>query len=412
MLCSVALQSCARGSVGAAQLWRATLRAHISRDIKLPAQHAVSISAPFNFRAQGCAAFHHQLTAQQKTPCLSPPSPQSQAARSLTAAAIRPSKPTCISPAAPSGRAAVPSGASTGEHEAWELRDGVKDRYLGKGVLKAVANVNKTIADELEGLDALDQVAVDRAMIELDGTQNKAKLGANAILAVSLATAKAAAAQLGHAALQIPRRAERQGAARADDEHHQRRRALGCADRFPGIHGRCRRAATLSARRCAAGAEIFHALKSVLKGRGLAHRGRRRRRLRAEPRRAPTTRSRRSPQAVKNAGYKVGKDIFLALDVAASEFYDKAKKQYVFKKSNGRSVQRATNSSPSTQSSAQKFPIISIEDGCAENDWDGWKKLTDALGDNDAARRRRSLRDQRRVPPARASRPARRIRFS
>ena len=134
------------------------------------------------------------------------------------------------------GRAAVPSGASTGEHEALELRDGDKARYLGKGVLKAVANVNEIIAEHIEGLPATDQVAVDKAMLELDGTPTKSKLGANAILGVSLAVAKAAANAARPAALQVPRRPEREGAARADDEHHQRRRALGCADRFPGVH--------------------------------------------------------------------------------------------------------------------------------------------------------------------------------
>ena len=144
------------------------------------------------------------------------------------------------------GSAIVPSGASTGEHEAWELRDGVKERYLGKGVTKAVANVNKIHRErDRRTWTRSIRSAMDRAMIALDGTPNKAKLGANAILAVSLATAKAAAMQVGSAAFQIPRRTERQGAAGADDEHHQRRRALGCAGRFPGVHDHAQRRADL-----------------------------------------------------------------------------------------------------------------------------------------------------------------------
>ena len=143
------------------------------------------------------------------------------------------------------GRAAVPSGASTGEHEAVELRDGDKTRFLGKGVLKAVENVNSKLAPALLGFDATEQASIDAAMLALDGTSTKKNLGANAILGVSLAVAKAAAAQLGHAALQIPRRPERQGAARADDERHQRRRPLGRPDRLPGIHDRAHRRADL-----------------------------------------------------------------------------------------------------------------------------------------------------------------------
>jgi enolase len=136
------------------------------------------------------------------------------------------------------GTAAVPSGASTGEHEAWELRDAVKAVYGGKGVTKAVAAVNKIIAPEMEDIDACDQLTVDKAMLALDGTKNKAKLGANAILAVSLATAKAAASQLGQPLFKYLGGTQREGSASADDEHPQRRRAQRCADRFPGIHGR------------------------------------------------------------------------------------------------------------------------------------------------------------------------------
>ncbi len=135
-----------------------------------------------------------------------------------------------------SGSAIVPSGASTGEHEAWELRDGAKNRFLGRGVSKAVGNVNKPIARELIGMDALDQIRVDKTMIALDGTTNKAKLGANAILAVSLANARAAASQIGLRSIQISRRTERESIAGPDDEHRQRRRTLRRAGRFPGVH--------------------------------------------------------------------------------------------------------------------------------------------------------------------------------
>ena len=149
------------------------------------------------------------------------------------------------------GRAAVPSGASTGEHEAWELRDGDKTRYGGKGVLKAVANVNTKIFPELEGRDALDQVGIDRTMIALDGTPNKGKLGANAILGVSLAVAARGGGATGRRSVSLPRRREREGVARADDEHPQRRRAQRCADRYSGVHDRAERRRQFPRRRCA-----------------------------------------------------------------------------------------------------------------------------------------------------------------
>ena len=275
------------------------------------------------------------------------------------------------------GTAIVPSGASTGEHEAWELRDGVKDRYLGKGVTKAVANVNKSIANEIEGLDALDQITVDRTMIALDGTKNKAKLGANAILAVSLATAKAAAAQLGlplfkylggpnAKVLPVPMMNIVNGGAHSDAPVDFQE-FMVVPKNFDTFSEALR-----------AGVEIFHSLKSVLKGRGLSTA------VGDEGGFAPNFNDANDAletiaTAVKKAGYKFGKDVFIALDAAASEFYDKVKKQYVFKKSDGskRSAGELIDYYADLQ---KKFPIISIEDGCAENDWDGWKKLTDKLG--------------------------------
>ena len=275
------------------------------------------------------------------------------------------------------GRAIVPSGASTGEHEAWELRDGVKDRYLGKGVTKAVGNINKAIAKIVEGQDALDQVGIDRAMIALDGTKNKAKLGANALLAVSLATAKAAAEQLGlplykylggpnAKVLPVPMMNIVNGGAHSDapvDFQEFMIMPKGVGSFSEAIR---------------AGCEIFHALKGVLKGRGLSTA------VGDEGGFAPNFTSADDALetiavAVKKAGYKLGQDIFIALDVAASEFYDKAKKQYIFKKSDG-SKRSADELVAYYVELAKKFPIISIEDGCAENDWAGWKKLTEVMG--------------------------------
>jgi enolase len=276
------------------------------------------------------------------------------------------------------GRAAVPSGASTGEHEAWELRDGVKDRYLGKGVTKAVGNINKLIVEELEGLDACDQVTVDNLMLKLDGTPNKAKLGANAILAVSMANAHAAANQLGQPlfkylggpnakVLPVPMMNIINGGAHSDAPiDFQEFMIVPKGSKSFSEAIRC-------------GAEIFHSLKGVLKGRGLSTA------VGDEGGFAPNLTSADDAletiaEAVKKAGYKFGKDVFIALDVAASEFYDKAKKQYVFKKSSGEKLS-ADDIVGFYQKLCAKFPIVSIEDGCAENDWAGWKKLTEALGD-------------------------------
>ncbi len=275
------------------------------------------------------------------------------------------------------GSAIVPSGASTGEHEAWELRDGVKDRYQGKGVTKAVANVNKSIANAIEGFDALDQVSIDKTMIALDGTPNKAKLGANAILAVSLATAKAAANQLGLSlfkyiggpnakVLPVPMMNIVNGGAHSDAPVDFQE-FMVVPKNFPSFSEALR-----------AGTEIFHSLKSVLKGRGLSTA------VGDEGGFAPNFNDANDALetigiAVKKAGYKFGKDVFIALDAASSEFYDKTKKDYVFKKGDGsrRSSEELVEYYVELQ---KKFPIISIEDGCAENDWAGWKKLTDRLG--------------------------------
>ncbi len=276
------------------------------------------------------------------------------------------------------GRAAVPSGASTGEHEAVELRDGVKGRYLGKGVLKAVANVNNHIAPELVGYNALDQVTLDKVMIELDGTPTKKKLGANAILGVSMAAARAAAAQIGlplykylggpnAKVLPVPMMNILNGGAHSDapidfQEFMIMPRGL------PSFS---------EALRC--GAEIFHALKAVLKDRGLSTA------IGDEGGFAPKLKSAEDALdsialAVKKAGYKLGDQVAIALDVASSEFYDAAKKQYVFKKSDG-SRRTGAELVAYYKKLVAKYPIVSIEDGCAENDWATWKLLTEALGD-------------------------------
>jgi enolase len=275
------------------------------------------------------------------------------------------------------GTAAVPSGASTGEHEAWELRDGTKNRWLGKGVSKAVANINNVISKELQGMSATDQLSVDKCMIALDGTPNKAKLGANALLAVSLANAKAASIQVGQPlfkylggpnakVLPVPMMNILNGGAHSDApiDFQEFMIVPKGAESFS------------EALRC--GTEIFHALKSVLKDRGLSTA------IGDEGGFAPKLDSADDAletiaAAVKKAGYKFGKEVFIALDVAASEFYDAAKKLYVFKKSDG-SKRKASELVAYYQELQKKFPIISIEDGCAENDWDGWKQLTDAMG--------------------------------
>ena len=275
------------------------------------------------------------------------------------------------------GRAAVPSGASTGEHEAWELRDGDKGKYLGKGVLKAVAAVNQTIAPALLGMDATNQTGVDAAMIALDGSPNKAKLGANAILGVSMALAKAAAAQLRRPLYQylggtnakvlpVPMMNIINGGAHSDapiDFQEFMIMPKGAPSFSEAIRY---------------GAEIFHSLKKVLHDRGLSTA------VGDEGGFAPTLKSADDAlaviaQAVDKAGYKLGHDIFIALDAASSEFFDKEKNAYVFKKSD-KSVKTAAELVDYYADLQKRYPIISIEDGCAENDWAGWKLLTDKLG--------------------------------
>jgi enolase len=273
------------------------------------------------------------------------------------------------------GRAAVPSGASTGEHEAVELRDGDKKRYGGKGVLKAVENINDLVAREIEGMDALDQAEVDQVLIELDGTETKSKLGANAILAVSLATARAGAAYqevplyryLGGPnarTLPVPLMNILNGGAHADNNVDFQEFMV-----VPVGAKEFKEALRM-------GAEIFHALKGVLKKKGYATS------VGDEGGFAPNLRSNEEAvetilEAITQAGYKAGGDCLLALDPAASEFYKDG--AYVFKKSDGRKLS-SDEMVAYWKSWAEQYPIISIEDGMAENDWDGWKTLTDELG--------------------------------
>jgi enolase len=274
------------------------------------------------------------------------------------------------------GRAAVPSGASTGEHEALELRDGDKQRYLGKGVSKAVRNVTEKIRPALRGQEANDQLAVDRIMLELDGTETKSKLGANAILAVSLANAKAAAASVGQPlfkylggpnakVLPVPMANVINGGAHSDApiDFQEFMIVPKGFDRF----SEALRAIT----------EIFHSLKGVLKKKGLSTA------VGDEGGFAPKLDSAEAAidailQATKEAGYKAGKQIFLALDVASSEFYT-GNDNYVFKKSTGRKLTGDELVAFYAELCA-RYPIVSIEDGCAESDWTNWKKLTDKLG--------------------------------
>ena len=273
------------------------------------------------------------------------------------------------------GRAAVPSGASTGEHEAVELRDDDPKRYGGKGVLKAVGNVNQVIASGLKGLNALDQREVDRVLIELDGTPNKSSLGANALLAASLATARAAAnyqklplyRYLGGATaetLPVPMMNIINGGAHADNN-------VDFQEFMVVPVGAPKFSEALRM-----GAEIFHTLKSVLKKKGYATS------VGDEGGFAPNLKSNEEAvetilEAIAQTGYQAGKDVLLALDPAASEFYDGA--AYVFKKSDGRKLSSDQMVS-FWKDWARKYPIISIEDGMAENDWDGWKTLTGAIG--------------------------------
>jgi enolase len=274
------------------------------------------------------------------------------------------------------GRAAVPSGASTGEHEALELRDGNKKRYLGKGVSKAVKNITTKILPVLEGVDALDQLTVDRLMLELDGTETKSKLGANAILAVSMASAKAAAETLGQPlykylggpnakVLPVPMANVINGGAHSDapiDFQEFMVMPVGLPTFGEGL-----RAIT----------EIFHALKAVLKKKGLSTA------VGDEGGFAPKLNSTEAAieailQATKDAGYKAAKQIYLALDVAASEFYN-GNGTYTFKKSSGKTMS-GDELVEFYVKLCKKYPIVSIEDGCSEDDLKNWKKLTDKLG--------------------------------
>jgi len=273
------------------------------------------------------------------------------------------------------GRAAVPSGASTGEHEAVELRDGDKKRYGGKGVLRAVRNVNEVIAPALEGMDALDQVEVDQTLIKLDGTTNKSKLGANALLAVSLATARAAAACLeiplysylggpNGRTLPVPMMNIINGGAHADNNVDFQEFMV-----VPVGASSFREALRI-------GAEVFHELKSVLKKKGYATS------VGDEGGFAPNLRSNEEAietilESITKAGYTAGADCLLALDPAASEFYDG--KSYVFKKSDKRKL-TSEQMAAFWKSWCDQYPIVSIEDGMAENDWTGWKLLTDLIG--------------------------------
>jgi len=279
------------------------------------------------------------------------------------------------------GRAAVPSGASTGEHEAIELRDGDKSRYLGKGVLKAVAHVNGEIAKAVAGMNASDQKDLDQRMIEADGTPNKSKLGANAILAVSMAAARAAAAaarlplykylarysgDTSANTLPVPMMNILNGGAHADnsvDAQEFMVMPLGA----PSFHEALRW-----------GVEVFHNLKSVLKKNGYSTA------VGDEGGFAPNLKSNeealeRVLEAITAAGYKPGEQVAIALDPAASEFYDRASKKYVFKKSD-KSARSSEEMIAFYENWVRQYPIVSIEDGLAEDDWDGWKLLTRDLG--------------------------------
>ena len=290
------------------------------------------------------------------------------------------------------GRAAVPSGASTGVHEAVELRDGDKKRFMGKGVLKAVDNVNTLIAPELEGMDALDQVAIDQALLSLDGTENKGKLGANAILGVSMAVARAAADFLGvplfkylgayHACvLPVPMANILNGGAHSDNKVDFQEfmvMPIGAPSLREGVRWT---------------AEVFHNLKSVLKKRGYNTA------VGDEGGFAPGLQSNEEAlevimEAIKNAGYSTGRDgdFMIALDPAASELYDEKTKTYQLKWTTGEKLTSKQMVELWT-SWAEKYPIISIEDGMAEDDWEGWKMLRCDRRQG-PARRRRPIRHQ------------------
>ncbi len=275
------------------------------------------------------------------------------------------------------GRAAVPSGASTGKHEAAELRDGDKKQFLGKGVLKAVYNVNNVIAPELVGYSVFDQHDVDYSMMDIDGTPNKSKLGANAILAVSLATAKAASSEAGlplykylggvnARTLPVPLMNILNGGAHADNKIDFQEfmiMPLG-ADTFSEA--------------MQMGVSTFHHLKNVLKKKGYSTN------VGDEGGFAPEIQSNEEAietvlMAIEAAGYKAGKDIFIAMDAAVSELYDEKSKKYIFKKSDGRKL-LSEQMVEFWINWCKKYPIVSIEDGLAEDDWKGWKLLTEKLG--------------------------------
>ncbi|MCL4522404.1 MAG: phosphopyruvate hydratase [Acidobacteria bacterium] len=279
------------------------------------------------------------------------------------------------------GRAAVPSGASTGEHEALELRDADAARYLGKGVLKAVANINTQLAPALAGMDASDQAALDKKMIALDGTPTKSKLGANAILAVSMAAARAAAAQAEQPlykylakyssvksanTLPVPMMNILNGGAHADnsvDPQEFMVMPVGAASFSEGLR---------------MGVEIFHKLKSVLKKRGYSTA------VGDEGGFAPNLKSNEEAlevvlEAINGAGFKPGEQVAIALDPAASEFYDKASGKYVFKKSD-KSQRTSEQMVEFWAGWCRQYPIVSIEDGMAEDDWAGWRMMTEKLG--------------------------------
>ncbi len=275
------------------------------------------------------------------------------------------------------GRAAVPSGASTGTHEAVELRDGDKKKFLGKGVLKAVNNVNTKIASEIVGFPAYEQSLLDKIMIELDGTPNKAKLGANAILGTSLAIAKAAAMDagmplyryvggVGATTLPVPMMNILNGGSHADNSID-----------FQEFMVMPVKAKSFS-QALQMGTEVFHHLKSVLHSKGLSTN------VGDEGGFAPNIKSNEEAieivlKAIEKAGYKPGEDIFIAMDAAASEFYNAKTKTYEFKKSTGKKL-KSEEMVEYWATWAKKYPIISIEDGMAEDDWKGWKSLTDKIG--------------------------------
>tara|TARA_B100000809_G_scaffold260609_1_gene307867 strand:- start:2906 stop:4180 length:1275 start_codon:yes stop_codon:yes gene_type:complete len=277
------------------------------------------------------------------------------------------------------GRAAVPSGASTGANEAVELRDNVKTRYMGKGVQKAVRNIDAVIAPKLIGLDPMDQAGIDQLMIKLDGTPNKRRLGANAILAISLATANAAAQVAGlplfrylggtnARTLPVPMMNILNGGAHSD--------APVDFQEFMIVP----KGAPTFSEALRMGTEIFHALKGVLKGMGLSTA------VGDEGGFAPALDSNTQAldvivKAIRKAGYEPGKQVFIAMDAAASEFYNETKKRYVFSKSD-KSSRTGSQMTELYAELCKKYPIISIEDGLDEDDWNGWKTLTQKIGDS------------------------------